>query len=103
MAMIEYLKRADGYAFETLTIADTAVGFTEATYAEADHNVIAHGTLESGQIRYRYDGSNPTSAVGHLLNIGDEIYLEGYVNISNSKAIRTGSVSGSMQVTYERA
>jgi hypothetical protein len=59
-------------------------------------------TLETAQVRYRYDGTNPTSSEGHLLEIGETLVLEGAANIDKFKAIRTGSTDGTLKVTYER-
>lgn len=86
------------FGFESLTVADTAVGVAFVDAGDAER---FFATLETAQIRYRYDGTAPTAAVGHLAEIGDVIVIEGTSNIANFKAIRTGSTSGVLRITYE--
>ena len=95
---------ATAFAFESITVADSAIGCTAATVspAGAPGSVRAVMTLETAQVRYRYDGTNPTSSEGHLLEIGETLVLEGAANIDRFRAIRTGSTSGVLKVTYER-
>lgn len=84
-------------AYESKTITDTSAGLTSGTYGTA---TMAEITLESGQIRIRKDGTDPTAGEGHLIEIGDIIILENAADIANFKAIRTGAVSGVLKVTY---
>lgn len=86
---------ASGY--EPITVADSAIGLTPGTYGNATK---AEMTLETAQIRVRKDGSDPTASVGHLIEVGDLIVLNSASDISNFKAIRTGSTSGELTVTY---
>ena len=85
------------FAHETLTVADTAVGLTSATYSDATR---AEMTLETAQIRVWDDGTAPTASVGMLVEIGDTIVLNSAAQIANFKAIRTGTTSGVLRVTY---
>lgn len=84
-------------AYETKTVADSAVSLTSGTYGDATK---AEMTLESGQIRVRKDGTAPASDEGHLVEVGDTIILESAADIANFKAIRTGAVSGVLKVSY---
>lgn len=59
-------------------------------------------TVESAQCRYCYDSTVPTSTLGHILNPNDNLFIEGYHNMKNFRAIRTGTTSGKICVTYER-
>ena len=59
-------------------------------------------TCDTGQLRFRYDGAVPTAAIGHLLEIGDVLVIEGALNIQSFQAIRTGGTSGTLVVTGER-
>ena len=91
------------FASETLTIAATALAFTAATYAPPGESLdlrVETGPLESGQVRYWYDGTAPTATVGQLLEIGDRLVIEGLDSIVGFRAIRTGGVSGSLPITY---
>ena len=93
----------DGYAFETLAVSDTAVGFTGATWRQGEHSHIrAIVTNSGGVIRYRYDGSNPSATVGHLLVHGDMLIIEGSVNINQFRAVKAGTNAGTLSVTFER-
>ena len=82
---------------EVITVADSAIGLTAGTYLTATK---AEMTLETAQIRIRKDGSDPTTSVGHLVEVGDQIVLNSASDIANFKAIRTGSNSGKLPVTY---
>ena len=88
---------SDAYAFESITVATTAIGLTSATY---DDSVKAEMTLETAQIRIRKDGINPTSSEGHLVEVGDIIVLNSAADLATFKAIRTGTVSGVLKVSY---
>jgi hypothetical protein len=94
-----------GFAFESLTVADSIQVLTPSVYKDsvtsggADSAFI---TLASGQIRYRYDGGDPTSTVGHILDIGGILILNGQNQMAAFKCIRTGTTSGVISTTYER-
>ena len=104
-----------GYAFDTLTIDTTAggTGLTVAKYKpSADGNLRTNAdrgasrvviTVETASVRYTYDGTTPTAAIGHLAQGAnyDSIVLIGDDAIKNFRAIATGS-SATLQVTYER-
>ncbi len=102
--MATYSEQYSPFAYETITVADTAVGLTSATYkpSEKFFAVKAILTLETAQIRFRIDGTAPTSTEGHLLEVGEILTLESYDEISKFKAIRTGGTSGTLRVTYLR-
>ena len=89
--------KADG--FEQITIDATVGGkaLTAATYGNAPKAII---TIETAQIRFRVDGGAPTATIGHIADIGDQIELNSVEDIANFKAIRTGSVSAVISVTY---
>lgn len=95
---------ATAFAYESITVATTAIGCTTSTVSPGGGPgaVRAMLTLETAQVRYRYDGIDPTSSEGHLLEIGETLVLEGAANIDRFRAIRTGSTSGVLKVTYER-
>jgi hypothetical protein len=95
-------------AFETITVDNTVKTLTLASYDPAtimlSGDVVASPavqiTAEGGDMRYRLDGTNPTTSVGHLLKTGDLLKLRDLIFLKNFKIIRTGSVSGTLQVTY---
>lgn len=96
-----------GFAFEALSVTGAlgGVGFTTATYAPVGQDPAVRavcGPLETGQIRYTYDGTAPTALNGHLLEIGSPLTLEGAAVIAAFRAIRTGGTSGVLPTTFER-
>ena len=61
----------------------------------------ANMRLESAQVRFTLDGSTaPTTTVGRLLEVGEVLELESKEEIANFAAIRTGAVSGSLDIEY---
>lgn len=90
-------------AFEQITVAAVSIGFTSATINEGSGHpqaTIASCRLETAQIRYRVDGTAPTSSVGTLLEIGDIITLTSPDLVRNFRAIRTGGTSGVLDCSY---
>ncbi len=92
------------FSFETITVAAVAIGLTtSSTYlASTPRPKKAFISCEGAQLRYRMDGNDPTSTVGHILLPTQTLTLEGYSQLNNFKAIRTGSTSATLQVTYLR-
>ena len=95
-------------ARERLTIDNTAAGipFTAATYKPTSGDFkgmpaqIAKCNVETADIRYRQDGTAPTSTVGRMAYETTEFYIQGSQNIKNFKAIRTGANSATLDVEY---
>lgn len=88
------------FDYELVTVADSAVGLTAATYAGAYKAVC---TLEDAPIRICVDGTTPSAdAIGHLVQIDDVINLKTPEEITAFLAIRTGSTSGKLRATYYR-
>ena len=91
-----------GYAHESITVANTAIGFTAATMKPAsgerpDKIVFV---IETAQMRYTLDGTAPTTALGLLGEIGDIVVIEGEANANAFQAIRTGGTSAVIQPQY---
>ena len=90
---------------ESITVADAAIGFTAGTITPAAPDRPAHRALvtaETAQMRYTYDSTTPSPTVGHLLEVGDVLEIEGISNVSNFRAIRVGATSGNLRCTFER-
>ena len=92
--------------FETLTVADTAIGITATLLAPTTGDnagqlpqLVYLGPLETAQIRYHLNGTTPTAGVGHVLEFGQVLVLRGTGAIRGFRAIRTGATSGSLPVT----
>lgn len=98
------------YDYESVTVTDTATALTAAKYKDAGSiNTNAQRgaarvviTVETAQLRYRYDGTDPTSSEGHILNINDVLVLVGPDAMKNFRGIRTGGTSAVLKCTYER-
>lgn len=97
------------YAFEALAVSSSAIPLTVATYDSASYNaniplnqaqyVII--TSETNSVRYRIDGQNPTTTVGHLMTAGSALVLVGYASITNFRVI-AAAADATLMVTYER-
>ena len=93
-------------ARERITVTGTAVGFTAATYKPTTGDRtgicarIARCRPESADIRYRVDGTDPTSAVGRRIYEDGEFNIIGSQNIKKFSAIRTGDTSATLDVEY---
>lgn len=90
------------FNYETITVASLAIGFTASILASSHKPKKVFITVESARIRYRMDGTDPTDLIGHILDPMDTLVLEGYSQLNNFKAIRVGTTSGTLQVTYLR-
>lgn len=93
------------YDFEQITIDDTAggIGLTSSKLTSIPPPKKAIITVESAQLVYMLDGSTTvTSSVGHVANPFDSIVLEGKSQLDNFKAIRKGTSSAKISVTYLR-
>jgi len=86
-------------AYEAITVSTAAIGFTAALIRERSV-VGAFITLETGQIRFRMDGIDPSSTTGHLLEIGQSLTLKSKAAVEKIKFIKTGDTSGALKVTY---
>lgn len=87
------------FAYESLTVTNgAAVSLTIATYDAARHAMI---TVENNPIRFRIDGTAPTTTEGHLVASGDTIDLDYSTDIYHFKAIATGA-NATIRVTYSR-
>ena len=92
------------FDYEAITVSTTSVGFTAGTITPSGARPAhaARVTAETAQMRYRFDGGDPTSTEGHLLDIGDIVDIEGINNVSNARFIRTTATSGTIRCTFLR-
>lgn len=85
-------------AFESLAVAGSAVGFTAGTIGgNRTHALI---TCETAAVRFRFDGTDPTSSVGHLLEKGDIMVCESQQQVTNIRFIRKTGQSATLQCSY---
>lgn len=101
----------DAYAYEDLVADSTAggKGFTasklEPTPSTSETGKQARSvliTVETAACRYTYDGTPPTTTLGHLAAIGDTIVIHGLMNLKRFRAIRTTGTSADLRVTFHR-
>ena len=81
--------------YEQITVANSAIGVAAATYANM---AVCELRLETAEVRWRVDGTDPTSAVGTPLYPGDVLRVESVVDMRFIKFIRTGTTSGVLNV-----
>lgn len=88
-------------AFETeaLTVSTTAVGLTAATYARA---ASCFFTNTGAAVRFLYDGTTPTTSLGHVLADGGSFSLDGVGNNSQIEFIRDDATDSEVTVTCAR-
>ena len=100
------------FAHEQLVVSDSAKILTASKYQKTvadaapagNRTVVAQRaviTVEDQDIRYTYDGTTPTTDVGHLATAGTTITIVGPKNIENFKAFRDGATDSEINVTYE--
>lgn len=78
--------------YESLAVTNaSAVGISAGLYDQ--HHNVAVITCETAPIRFRMDGTAPTTTEGHLLDVGDVLTLEGLGEIAAFDAIATGAAS----------
>ena len=99
---VSSLAYARAYNAESITVSNTAIGFTSATISperrtKPDKAVFV---VETAQIRFTVDGSTPTTTVGFLAQIGDIVTINGEGDIKNFRAIRTGATDATIQPVY---
>lgn len=82
--------------FQKLTVSSTAVGFTLPS-SPTTRAVILF--VETDQVRFRVDGSDPDSTTGCLLNAGDVVEFTNPQMIQQFKAIRV-TTDATLQIHY---
>lgn len=86
------------YAFETVTVSSTAIGFTASLFSNVKAAQIA---VKTANIVYRVDGGAPTASVGYPVVAGKSVLVCGENNVRNFLAIRS-TVTAAMDVTLFR-
>lgn len=93
--------------YEDITVSTTAVGLSPSKVAKMNPaNNTKGGTtqvwillgVESANIRWRIDGTNPTATVGDLRYVGETIKLDDYYDAVNLRMIRDTAATGDATV-----
>jgi hypothetical protein len=87
--------------FETVTVGATAIGISDSVLhptgqPERKFCVL---TLATADIRWRPDGTDPSSTVGHVMKADGTLTISGIRNLTRWRAIRTGGSSGVLSVS----
>lgn len=91
--------------YEKITVSSTAIGPTAAklliNQAGGGHKraVRVFCTVETASVRTRFDGTAPTSTLGHLLAAADYLVVDGEANVANLKFIAAAG-DGAVHITY---
>lgn len=93
--------KTKAFAYEEVTVdSGTVVStLTAATFSGGNEAFI---TVEGGSMRYRIDGGDPSTIVGHLLSAGDNLRLRDIGEMNNFKAVKSGDLAGTLRVTYSK-
>ena len=89
------LRQMNAKGIENLTISTTAVALTVPAAA-----LMAVAKVEDQPIRYRSDGTAPTSTAGVKAAAADTLILCGRAILSNFKSIRQGATDAALSVEY---
>ncbi|MBW1971263.1 MAG: hypothetical protein DRP55_03085 [Spirochaetes bacterium] len=104
--MIVFSKDWQAFDFESLEIGDSIVSLSPSKFQPEEGKKASDAiiTFEGGQVRYRFDGGDPSPSLdgGHLGESGLVLTLKNPFDIAQFKAIRAGSENGRIQVTYRR-
>jgi hypothetical protein len=102
---LETYNRIPG-GYEALTVGTAAIGLSSSKikpstgpYARMSARA-AMISSESGDLRFRIDGGQPTANEGHYLTAGDTVVLSGTQAIEQFKAFQAGGVNATLRVTY---
>lgn len=91
------------FAFESITVSSTAIGFTTTTWAPTGQQPAAMAvvTSETDAVRYRADGLNPTAAVGQLMASSGTLTACGAQSLKQVRFIRVTN-DATLMVAYYR-
>ena len=88
--------------FETITVSNTAIGFTTATIVTSTTSAsYAYGYVATDAVRYRDDGVNPTAAVGIPVAVSTYFEVCGAAAVRAFRMIRQ-TTDASVSVAYYR-
>lgn len=101
-------KEGQCVGYENLTFDDTAGGAALASIPDGANRALFTvecdaGTTDTSQVvRFREDGTAPTTSEGFSLGKNDAYEIKGIVNITNFKIIAIENLTQSIKVLYFR-
>ena len=87
---------ASPVAYEEITVTNAAIGPSSVNVEQCTFAIIL---FERGPIRFRDDGTNPTSAVGTPEFDGNQEAFS-VASMRKIKFIRTGGTNGTLRIRY---
>jgi hypothetical protein len=95
---------AQSRTYESITVAASSIGLSATTTdptvgGGAGPVTGCQARLETAEIRYRLDGTAPTSSEGMVVEPGDVIDIRTYLDAKQIRFIRTGGTSGVLKVS----
>lgn len=88
--------------FQNLPVSSAAVGFTASNYIDGPAIAgYARGVVETNTIRWRCDGTDPTTTVGVIATAGTVIELNTPADIQRFRAI-AAAADGAIQILFHR-
>lgn len=93
-----------GFAFEQLTVTNSVQVLTPSKYKDSTTSggaSAAFVTNDGDALRYTYDGTTPSGTVGHKLQDGGVLVLNGQNQMSAFKCFRV-TTDTTITITYER-
>lgn len=92
-----YIRKMKASDYESTVVSSAPVGLNQ----DAGFNChMAFITCEGSDIRYRFDGGDPTNEEGHYLSDGESLILDSHHNIVQFRAIREGDRDAVLRITY---
>ena len=95
MAQITIVQKGDPTGYQKLTVSNTAVGLTIPINSNRALIVV-----ETASIRWRDDGTSPTSTDGIQIFQNQSLELDGGKCLSQFKAIKTGDTDATLHINY---
>lgn len=94
-------REAQDYEAITVSNAGAGIGITASKFRHSQYGpcVVAFITVETANIRFRLDGTAPTTTEGHKLTNGQNLTLACESDIRNFLAIRDDAVDATLRVT----
>lgn len=95
---------SDAYAYESLTVSTNVMRLTATKVTpvgELSARVVVI-TIEGADVRYRYDGTDPTADEGHLALSGSTFIVAGINNIRRLRLIRDAGTDATLRITFLR-
>ncbi|KKN49969.1 hypothetical protein LCGC14_0637700 [marine sediment metagenome] len=102
--MVSFLAARNQIDFATLAVSSTAVGLADASPAINAGATVRRAviTVETDSVRFRTDGTAPTSAEGHILYAADvlEFMDANYESVLNLIQFIRVTTDAALKITY---